>query len=130
MSRTVHHVPLRKRNGGAGIVRSRHQIEDRRYSAAVKREAARMARRPLPSWSLQTSVFTHWPRGTNDAEYGYFQRVETRKRRCHDRTALRRLVMELGGVARRNGALSAADAALDVTPDLSRPVRNIQWNII
>ena len=130
MSRTVHHVPLRKREGRAEGYWSRHQIEDLRYSAAVCADAARTGRRPIPTWSVQTRVFDRWPRGTNDREFGYLARIETRQRRCHDRTALRRLVMELDGVARRSGALAAADAALDVTPELSRPVRTVEWDII
>ena len=109
MSRTVHHVRLKRRRGRAEGYWSSHQIEDLRYSAAVLAEAERTARRPLPEWSVQSRVFDRWPRATNDPEYGYFARIGKRQRRCHDRTALRRLVMELDGVARRSGALSAAE---------------------
>lgn len=130
MSRTVHHVRLKHRRGRAKGYWSSHQITDLRYSAAVMAEATRAARRPHPEWSVQSRVFDRWPRATNDPEYGYLQRIATRQRRCHDRTALRRVVMELDGVARRSGALSAADAALDATPELSRPVRNVAWYVI
>ena len=130
MSRTVHHVRLKRRHGRAEGYWSSHQITDLRYSAAVLAEATRTGRRPLPEWSVQSRVFDRWPRATNDPEYGYFARIAKRQRRCHDRTALRRLVMELDGVARRSGALRAADAALDAAPELYLPVRNVDWDVI
>jgi hypothetical protein len=71
MSRTVHHVRLKRRRGKGEGYSSSHQIEDLRYCAAVLAEAARMARRPLPDWSVQSRVFDRWPRATNDPEYGW-----------------------------------------------------------
>lgn len=142
MARTVHHVPLRHRDGecnnhdcaartpyrpgfyafGSCDYRGpRHAVFDLRYSAADLDRAERTGTRPVPSASRHVMP-THirWERLHDDGDIGYyadrFERV-ARMRTREDLTAARGLV----NAALRNGDTDAYSAADDLALD---PVRH------
>lgn len=133
MSRTIHHIPHRRRNGRSDdLGRNEHTIVDYRYSALAEVQAHREGRRVVPDRCCRTHRFDRTLR-----RVGYttidpdFERQAQRRHRAADRDKLHVLTRHLNAALHDpDRASTVTDAALDLVPILSVPVRNAEWEAL
>jgi hypothetical protein len=120
MSRTVHHVPARRRtrppywSGGLPGPRTAHTLTELRYSHAESARAAREGRRPVPAFVVRSFAAHTYPRALNTAFWNPYESAARAALRTFRHTA-RNLLR-----AAPAGTLLAAAAELDHPPTRHR----------